>query len=154
MFASVQRLPLGEGVFIRSADQEKTISAESPAALPERGELEFLAAFVRRLVPEGESILLQTDSDIPPGSGLGGSGALGVAVVAALDAAFGRSRSQEDIAELANSVERDDLAYAGGSQDSYGPAIGGVNRLDYHQGGGVTVQKLQVNDATRLALDS
>lgn len=153
MFASVGRLPAGSGVVIRSFDQGKQISAESAAALPLRGELELLAGFVRRLVPEGDSIVLETDSDVPPGSGLGGSGALGVAVVSALDAAFEGGRSQEEIAAIANSVERDDLGYAGGSQDSYGAAVGGLNRIDYELGGHETVHRLEIDAATRLALE-
>ncbi len=153
MFASVQRLPADQGIVIRSFDQGKSITAESAAGLPVRGEMEFLAAFVRRLVPADQGLLLETDSDIPPGSGLGGSGALGVAVVAALDAAFAGGRSPEAIAALANSVERDDLGYAGGSQDSYGAAVGGVNRIDYHPDGGVTVNRLQIDTSTRLALE-
>src|SRR5262249_12326974 len=125
VFAVVDRLPAGRGVAIYSEDLGQGVAAPSPAAL-EGKKLEFLQSFVRRLVPEGESVLLVTESDVPAGAGLGGSGALGVAVTAAIDRAFGRSRSPEETARLANEVERKDLGYPGGDQDSFGAALGGI----------------------------
>ncbi len=151
-FASVQRLPLGKGVTIYSRDLEEGVTGSEVNRLP--GEkLPFLQGFVRRLVPAGESLLLVTESDVPPGAGLGGSGALGVAVVAALDHAFGRERTPAETAQLANDVERLDLSYPGGSQDSFGAALGGINRLEYLQGGGVVPHRVRLAEETRLALE-
>lgn len=152
VFASVERLPAGQGVAIYSEDLGQGVVAPSPAAL--RGEkLEFLQAFVRRLVPEGESILLVTESDVPAGAGLGGSGAVGVAVTAALDRAFGRTRSPAETARVANEVERKDLGYPGGDQDSFGAALGGINLLEYRRGGGTIPHRLEVAPETRLSLE-
>ncbi len=152
-YASVDRLARGEGVVIYSSDLDTGVEATSIAALPEQGRLEFLAGFVRRLVPEEDSILLVTDSDVPAGGGLGGSGAIGVAVVAAIDRAYGNTRSRAEIAALANEIERVDLGYPGGSQDSYGAALGGMNRLEYHEGGGMSPHGIAVGVDTRRALE-
>jgi D-glycero-alpha-D-manno-heptose-7-phosphate kinase len=151
-FAAVERLPAGQGVAIFSEDLGQGVAARSSSALP-GGKLEFLQAFVRRMVPEGESILLVTESDVPAGAGLGGSGAVGVAVTAALDRAFGRERTPAETARLANEVERKDLGYPGGDQDSFGAALGGINRLEYLKGGGTVPHRLEVSPGTRLLLE-
>jgi len=78
---------------------------------------------------------LRVSSEAKPGSGLGSSGAVGVACVAAFDRAMGVTRSQIDTAVLANSIERDDLGKAGGNQDTLGAGLGGINHIVYHQGG-------------------
>ena len=105
------------------------------------------------MVPEGDSLLLVTETDVPPGSGLGGSGALGVAIVAAIDRAYQCERSSLDTAILANEIERKDLGYPGGSQDSLGAALGGINLLEYHRGGGTTPHKISVTDDTLRSLE-
>ena len=129
VFASVERLSSGDGVTIYSEDLQQGVTADSISVLPE-GRLDFLQGFIRRLVPQDESILLVTESDVPAGAGLGGSGALGVAVVAALDHAFGRVRTPSETAQVANDIERRDLGYPGGSQDSFAAALGGINKLE------------------------
>ena len=151
--ASVDRLPQKSGVIIYSEDLAEGLSVSDVSALPGRGRLEFLQAFVRRLVPGDESILLVTESDVPPGAGLGGSGALGVAVVAALDRVFGRARPAEEIAAIANEIERKDLGYPGGNQDSYAAALGGILMLEYPKGGGTVAHRLDVAEDVRLALE-
>lgn len=151
-FASVQPLPEGEGVIIYSEDLGEGVVADSVDALP-GGRLELLQGFVRRLVPPGESVLLVTESDVPAGAGLGGSGALGVAVVAALDRARGLSRSPRETAALANEIERVDLGYPGGDQDSCAAALGGIHRLEYVKGGGTVPHRIEVADDVRFALE-
>jgi D-glycero-alpha-D-manno-heptose-7-phosphate kinase len=154
VFASVDLLPPGSGVHIYSRDLQLGVSAGSVAELADTDTLEFLKAFVQRLVPADESLLLVTESDIPASSGLGGSGAIGVAVTAALDLAYGIDRLPAEVAEVANSVERADLGYAGGDQDSFGAAMGGFNLLIYPQGGGGTThRRLELDDNTRMAIE-
>ena len=150
-FASVDRLPQGSGIIIYSEDLGVGVTAPTVAELP--GRLEFLEAFVGRLADPADSLLLVTESDVPAGAGLGGSGAVGVAVAAAIDRAYGRQRSQAETAALANSVERGDLGYPGGDQDSFGAALGGINRLEYVQGGGTRPHRVAVPDETRRALE-
>ena len=150
-FASVDRLPPGSGVIIYSEDLGVGVTAPTVDELP--GRLEFLEAFVRRLADPADSLLLVTESDVPAGAGLGGSGAVGVAAAAALDRAYGREPSQAETAILANSVERDDLGYPGGDQDSFGAALGGINRLEYVKGGGTRPHRIAVPHDARRALE-
>ena len=153
VFARAQSLGPGGEVLIYSKDLEAGIRAQSSESLPGNGRLELLQGFVKKLVPPGQSLLLVTSSEVPPGSGLGGSGAVGVAVVAALDRLLGVERSRDDTAAVANEVERIDLGYPGGSQDSYGAARGGLNLLEYHQGGGMTPRPIAAGEETVRQLE-
>jgi D-glycero-alpha-D-manno-heptose-7-phosphate kinase len=153
VYASAQRLPPGAGVIIYSADLRKGAIANRVSGLTGQKDLEFLKAFVLRMVPEEDSLLLLTESDVPRDSGLGGSAAMGVAIVAAIDGAYGGIRSPTEIAALANDIERTDLGFPGGSQDSYGSAFGDVNLIQYHRGGGLTRRRLQLSSQTRRTLE-
>jgi D-glycero-alpha-D-manno-heptose-7-phosphate kinase len=74
---------------------------------------------------------LSTRSDAPPGSGLGSSGALDVALVAALSAARGESPDPVDIAERACHLEAVEAGIAGGRQDQFASSHGGFLRLSF-----------------------
>ena len=78
-------------VIIRSIDYDTIVEADSISSLKFDGHADFAKAALRSL-PVDCKIELVTSSDIPPGSGLGGSGALGVALTAALSAAKTRQK--------------------------------------------------------------
>ena len=65
-------------------------------------------------------------SDIPMGSGLGGSSAAGVAVAAALAALRGEELDPTALAELSRRTETETMGLAGGCQDHYAAAYGGA----------------------------
>lgn len=150
--ARVDLLPETKDVTIRSEDLNREIHARSLDELKLDGDLKLLKAVALRLRPTS-GFRLCVESDVPPGSGLGSSGAVGVACVAAFDEACGTARTQEATAELANSIERVDCGNVGGNQDSYGAALGGWNELTYHKGGGTSVRRLQVPERATLELE-
>jgi len=152
-FASAQRLKSSEGIILYAMDLQLGVAATSVSDLGSENDFEFIKAFVKRLVPVEDSLLLVTETDVPAGSGLGGSGALGVAIVAAIDRAYDRDRSPLETALLANEIERKDLGYPGGNQDSLGAALGGINFLEYHQGGGMTPHKIPIKPDTIRTLE-
>jgi len=152
-FASAQRLESDSGIILYAMDLQAGVVAKNVSELGRESDFEFIKAFVKRLVPNDDSLLLLTETDVPPGSGLGGSGALGVAIVAAIDRAYDRNRSPLETAALANEIERKDLGYPGGDQDSLGAALGGINLLEYHQGGGMTPHKIPVSPDTLRSLE-
>ena len=151
-FARVEVLASGKTATIHSSDFGTEVVAASVSELKIDGQLDLLKGLAKRLNPPW-GFVLRVESEVPPGSGLGSSGAVSVAVVAAFDAALGVARTKAEMAELANRVERQDLGYAGGSQDSYGPALGGVNLLVYRKGGGTDPRRVQVAERTLLELE-
>jgi D-glycero-alpha-D-manno-heptose-7-phosphate kinase len=152
-YVSFEWQPRERGVLIYSHDLHKGVHAASANLLEFDGHLNFLKAFVKRLVGPDRGCLVVTQSDIPERTGLGGSGAMGVALVGAIARALGAAMSKDDIAVLANEIERTDLGHSGGNQDSFGSAIGGVKLITYHKGGGCVCQPLRVPERALAQLE-
>ncbi len=96
---------------------------DAPSSVP------VLSHAVRRLPVGGATIISR--SDAPPGSGLGTSGALGVAAIAALHHARGDEISPARAAQEAWEVETRDAAIPGGRQDQWMAALGGFRYLEF-----------------------
>lgn len=137
-YASFQRLPEGKGVTIYSHDLKTGVHAPSVDQLTFDGRIDFLKAFVKRMLGAEKAFILTTQSEIPERAGLGGSGAMGVAIVGAVAKATRKTMSKAQIALLANDIERGDLGHAGGDQDSYGAAVGGAKLVLYAKGSGAS----------------
>jgi D-glycero-alpha-D-manno-heptose-7-phosphate kinase len=107
------------------------------------GHLDLVKAVLRDLAPErGLDLTLATDA--PPGSGLGSSSALVVAMLAAVGAVSGRTWVAPGLAWRAYQVERVDLKIEGGMQDQYAAAFGGLNLIEFHGDDDVDVRPLPV----------
>jgi len=89
-------------------------------------------------------------AQVPPGSGLGSSGALTVALAGAITGLRGRALEAEDAAELAYHVEARACGSPVGKQDHYSAAFGGLNRITFlPRGQGIRVKRLDLG-ARRL----
>ena len=89
-------------------------------------------------------------SDVPIGSGLGGSSAAGVALAGTLAALGGESLDPAALAERSRRTEVEDLGMAGGFQDHYAAAFGGALLLTYD--GRIGVESLAPSAATCEAI--
>lgn len=116
------------------------------------GHLDLVKAVLRDLDPaHGLDLVLATDA--PPGSGLGSSSALVVAMLAAVGAVAGRSWSRAELAWRAYQVERVDLKIRGGMQDQYAAAFGGLNLIQFWGDEAVEVRPLRVASETLEVLE-
>lgn len=70
-------------------------------------------------------------SDAPPGSGLGASSAMMVALVGLLKEFKNLPLTDYEIADLAYVIERKELGIQGGLQDQYSAAFGGFNYIEF-----------------------
>jgi D-glycero-alpha-D-manno-heptose-7-phosphate kinase len=102
---------------------------------------------------DGGPLALSSTGDVPPGTGLGSSGAYTVGAVHALELAAGHSPSRAELAEAACRIELGDMGRTVGKQDQYAAAFGGVNALTFDRDGTVHVRPLELGPASRRALD-
>lgn len=109
------------------------------------GNLDLIKAALRRFGRTGtEGFDLVLRSSAPPGSGLGSSSTMMVALTGLLAQHYGLTLGDYQIAQLAHAIERDDLGIAGGMQDHYAATFGGFNFIEFTDR--VIVNPLRVND--------
>jgi len=115
---------------IASADYDISLEIASFDELAYDGRLDLIKAALRHLgIRQGLNIFVR--SEAPPGSGMGSSASAGVALIGLLDAFRGQKRDLSEIAELAHLLETEELGIAGGKQDQYAAAYGGLNFLEF-----------------------
>ena len=97
------------------------------------GKLDLLKA-VMKVMKVGPGLRSSTYSEVPAGSGLGGSPTLAVSLAAALSGVLSLNLSKYELAMTAYRAEREELMQAGGYQDQFATAYGGINYMEFSNG--------------------
>ncbi len=137
-------------IHIRAFDHQKEIILDSEKKLPINGAFNLAKAVYNRVVKDFAkkplSFDLATFVDAPPGSGLGSSSTLVVAILGAFVEWLRLPLGEYDISHLAYKIEREDLGMLGGKQDQYSATFGGVNYMEFYKNDKVIVNPLRVKE--------
>ena len=141
----------GSCVRLVSEDLGETFECANAGGLVLDGKLHLLKAGLR-MFPVLGNLTLTSRSDVPPGSGLGSSGSLDVALVACLTAARQERLEARDIAEQAWLLETREAGIPGGRQDQLAAALGGFHRLSFRDPD-VGIEPISLDPAFAQALE-
>jgi len=130
-YAYATLMPLeGKEIRVTSLDYDIVAKYRTDRELAYDGKLDLVKATLKRLCPDC-AMHLYLHSDAPPGSGLGSSSTMCVALVAAIQHHLRAPMTDYELADLAYRIERVDLGIAGGLQDQYAATFGGFNLTEF-----------------------
>lgn len=151
MYANATIKPCSDRkIKLNAIDRNESYTLNSVSELELNGKLDLAKGVYNRIVREFTkqplSFELTTYVDAPPGSGLGSSSTLVVAILGAFAEWLKLPLGEYDIASLAYKIEREDLGMAGGKQDQYAATFGGVNFMEFYAQDKVIVNPLRIKD--------
>ena len=136
-------------VVLIAADLDQQKSYPSALSLPVDGSLDLHKGVYNRIVQKFNinkplSFKMTTWCDVPPGSGLGTSSTMVVAIIKAFTEWLNLPLGDYDTAYLAYQIERIDLNLSGGKQDQYAATFGGFNFIEFTKDERVIVNPLRM----------
>jgi D-glycero-alpha-D-manno-heptose-7-phosphate kinase len=147
------RLSSEPSITMQSLDYDMTVKHSIEEPIPYDGNLDLIKAVINRLHLEKSTDVFTRDisgievfmhSDAPPGSGLGSSSTLVVALIALFKRLHNLPLTDYEIADLAYQIERVDMGIKGGKQDQYAATFGGFNFIEFN-GDTTIVNPLRIN---------
>ncbi|MCJ7446988.1 MAG: dehydrogenase [Bacteroidales bacterium] len=136
-------------IIINAADLDIRKRYPSALNLPIDGHLDLHKGVYNRIVRKFRitkplSFKMTTYCDVPPGSGLGTSSTMVVAILKAFAEWLNLPLGDYDMAYLAYQIERIDLGLSGGKQDQYAATFGGFNFIEFSKDERVIVNPLRI----------
>lgn len=152
-YSRVAVCPSADGGFvIKSKDYGSVERFPAGSTPPVEGRLTLPKAAIERFAGGlTAGVELSLVAEAPPGSGLGSSSAMAVALIAALAAHTGAHPDPAQLAHEACLLEIERLAQPIGRQDQYASAFGGINCIAFNADG-VRVEPLRLNSDVERAL--
>jgi D-glycero-alpha-D-manno-heptose-7-phosphate kinase len=141
----------GAGIDFCAADQDRRLTLAEAGEVPTDRGLPIHCGVHNWIVRQFNGgrplpLCITTYSEAPTGSGLGASSTLTVSLIKAYDEYLNLALGEYDVARMAYRIERDVLGFAGGRQDQYAAAFGGVNLIEFHTNDQVIVNPLRVRN--------
>ncbi len=145
-------------IIIASTDSLQEQVFDWSVELPINGKLDLLKGVYNRIQKDHQVLKkgfkLSTYVDAPAGSGLGVSSTIVVSVIGVFAEMLGLPLGEYDIAHYAYDIERKDLKLAGGKQDQYAAAFGGVNFMEFYENDKVIVNPLPIKPQYLFELEN
>ena len=146
-------------VIFEALDKNITIERDLNDEFHLNGELDLHVASYKYMVLNHNKgkffpVRLSTFCEAPPGSGLGSSSTIVVAIIKALADYLNVPLDDYQIPNIAYKIEREDCNLKGGKQDQYTATFGGFNFMEFNSDGTVLVNPLRVKNWIKCELES
>jgi D-glycero-alpha-D-manno-heptose-7-phosphate kinase len=155
-YATATVVPGGKSFTVRSIDYDQSISYGLEDPFVYDGQLDLAKGVLDHFRREGklaDGLEVTLHNDAPPGSGLGSSSAITVALVSAIVEFLHLPIDDYQIADIAYRIERLEVGIKGGKQDQYATTFGGFNLIEFHPGGTALVMPLRLRPETIWELE-